>query len=147
MRAWDYFFKMIKIKVKKNIITETFKDLNWLLRSESRDYAMTDFKLFSLQIKNIQNEVLKQDTKNIVILYELRSKNLTRSNFGLYELCAFNQNDVKKKSNWQWTNEYMFFRAYEQFSNHIHNCECIKYFLFVKWLTRIFNGSGAWRFE
>ena len=57
---------------------------------------MTDFKLFSLQIKNIQNEVLKQDTKNIVILYELRSKNLTRSNFGLYELCAFNQNDVKK---------------------------------------------------
>ena len=23
-------------------------------------------------------------------------KNLTRSNFGLYELCAFNQNDVKK---------------------------------------------------
>ena len=46
---------MIKIKVKKNIITETFKDLNWLLRSESRDYAMTDFKLFSLQIKNIQN--------------------------------------------------------------------------------------------
>ena len=78
MRAWDYFFKMIKIKVKKNIITETFKDLNWLLRSESRDYAMTDFKLFSLQIKNIQNEVLKQDTKNIVILYELRSKKFNK---------------------------------------------------------------------
>jgi len=69
---------MIKIKVKKNIITETFKDLNWLLRSESRDYAMTDFKLFSLQIKNIQNEVLKQDTKNIVILYELRSKKFNK---------------------------------------------------------------------
>ena len=39
---------------------------------------MTDFKLFSLQIKNIQNEVLKQDTKNIVILYELRSKKINK---------------------------------------------------------------------